>query len=119
MSEKYVDSFVMPVAKSKVADYKKFAEKMAVLAKKHGALEYVNCEADGVKPGKETSFPQAVKLRDDEVVVTSWAIYKSREDRDKANKAIMEDESFKELGKNMPVDMKRMFTGGFKVLRGV
>jgi uncharacterized protein YbaA (DUF1428 family) len=117
--EKYVDSFVMPVLKARVEDYKKFAEKMAVLAKRHGALEYVNCVGDDVKPGKVTSFPQAVKLGDDEVVVSSWAVYKSREDRDRANKAIMADEAFKELGKNMPLDGKRMFMGGFKVLRGL
>ncbi|THD47644.1 MAG: DUF1428 domain-containing protein [Bradyrhizobium sp.] len=119
MSEKYVDSFVMPVSKSKLEDYKKFAEKMAMLARKHGALEYVNCIADDVKPGSETSFPQSVKLGEDEVVVMSWAVYKSREDRDRANKAIMADDGFKELSQNLPVDGKRMFTGGFAVLRGM
>jgi uncharacterized protein YbaA (DUF1428 family) len=36
-----------------------------------------------------------------------------------ANKAIMEDDEFKELAKNMPVYGKRMFMGGFKVLRGL
>jgi len=69
--EKYVDSFVMPVAKAHIDDYKKFAEAMAAIARKHGAIEYVNCLADDVKPGKETSFPQAVKLRSNEVVVSS------------------------------------------------
>ena len=118
-NQKYVDSFVMPVSKSRVKDYEKFAEKMAAVAKKHGALEYVNCIADDVKPGKETSFPQAVKLVDDEVVVSSWAVYESREARDRANKSIMEDADFKEFSKNIPVDGKRMFTGGFKVLRGL
>jgi uncharacterized protein YbaA (DUF1428 family) len=117
-AEKYVDSFVMPVSKARLEDYKHFAEKMAVLAQKHGAIEYVNCVADDAKPGKETSFPQAVKLGKDEVVVTSWAVYKSREDRDRANKAIMDDPGFKELSQNMPVDGKRMFMGGFNVLRG-
>lgn len=117
--QKYVDSFVMPVSKSRVDDYRNFAEKMAAIAKKHGALEYVNLVGDDVKPGKETSFPQAVKLHDDEIVVSSWAIYASREARDRANKAIMEDHAFKELSKNIPVDMKRMFTGGFTVLRGI
>jgi len=43
---------------------------------------------------------------------------RSREDRDRANKAIMEDKYFKEISQNIPVDMKRMFTGGFRVLRG-
>ena len=115
---KYVDSYVMPVPKSKVAAYKEFGTKMADLAKKHGALSYVNCVGDDVKPGKETSFPQAVKLHDNEIVVSSYAVYASREDRDRANKAIMEDTAFKDISKHLPVDMKRMFTGGFRVLRG-
>ena len=118
-SEKYVDTYVMPVSKAKINAYKKFAEKMAVLATTHGALFYINCIADDVKPGKETSFPQAVKLHDDEIVVTSWAVYKSREDRNRANTSIMEDPGFKELSQNMPVDGKRMFMGGFQVLRGI
>jgi predicted enzyme related to lactoylglutathione lyase len=59
----------MPVSKSKVGEYQTFAEKMAALAEKHGALEYVNSIADDVKLGKVTSFPQAVKLAQDEVVV--------------------------------------------------
>jgi uncharacterized protein YbaA (DUF1428 family) len=117
-SQKYVDSFVMPVAKADIPAYEAFADKMAALAEKHGALEYVNCVADDVKPGKQTSYPLAVNLGDDEVVVCSWAVYDSREARDEANKAIMEDEAFKALGKNIPVDGKRMFTGGFRVLRG-
>jgi len=119
MSDKYVDSFVMPVPKDKVEDYRQFGEKMAALAKKHGALEYINLVADDVKPGKETSFPQAVKLQYSEIVVSSYAVYRSREDRDRANKAIMEDRSFKEITQNIPVDMKRIFTGGFRVLRGM
>ena len=40
--------------------------------KEHGALEYIECIADDVKPGEVTSFPQAVKLQDDEIVVFSW-----------------------------------------------
>ena len=119
MSEKYVDSFVMPVSRDDLSAYKEFAEKMAVIAKRHGALQYVNCIADDVTPGEETSFPQAVKLHDGEIVVQSWAVYESREERDRANKAIMEDESFKKLGPHIPIDGKRMFTGGFKVLRGL
>jgi uncharacterized protein YbaA (DUF1428 family) len=39
------------------------------------AIAYVNGLGDDVKPGKETSFPQAIKLRDDDVVASSWAVY--------------------------------------------
>jgi uncharacterized protein YbaA (DUF1428 family) len=118
-SQKYVDTFVMPLSKSKLGAYAEFAQGMANLAKKHGALEYVNCIGDDIKPGNDTSFPHAVKLHDDEVVAQSWAVYKSREDRDRANKAIMEDAGFKKLSQHIPVDGKRMFTGGFTVLRGL
>ena len=54
--ERYVDSFVLPVAKAQIDDYKKFAEKMAAIAKKHGAIEYVNCLADDVKPARRRPF---------------------------------------------------------------
>jgi len=30
-----------------------------------------------------------------------------------------EDAAFKDVSKMAPVDMQRMFTGGFKVLRGI
>ena len=116
-AQKYVDYYVMPVAKSEVADYEKCGEGMAALAKKHGALDYINTVGDDVKPGKTTSFPQAVKLEAHEVVVCSMAIYKSREDRDRANKAIMADPALEKLG--MPSGAKRLVTGGFNVLRGL
>jgi uncharacterized protein YbaA (DUF1428 family) len=114
---KYVDSFVVPVPKANIDAYKKFSEMAAQIWKEHGALEYVECIADDVKPGKVTSFPQAVKLADDEVVVFSWIVYQSREQRDQANAAAMSDARFKDLNpQSMPFDTKRMFFGGFKVL---
>ena len=94
-------------------------KKWRPLPRSIGAEQYVNCVADDVKPGKQTSYPQAVQLHDDELVVQSWAVYPSREDRDRANKAIIADEDFKKLSTHIPVDGKRMFTGGFKVLRGL
>jgi uncharacterized protein YbaA (DUF1428 family) len=117
MSDKYVDAYVMPVPKSKVDGYKAFSKKIGTFVKKHGALEYMDCIADDVKPGKQTSFPQAVQLGNDETVMLSWAVYKSREDRDKAMKAMRDDPAFKDMGKTMPIDGKRMFMGGFKVLQ--
>lgn len=117
MPDRYVDAYVMPVPKSKVDAYKTFSKKIADFVKKHGALEYVDCIGDDVKPGKQTSFPQAVQLGDDETVMLSWVVYRSREDRDRAIKAMMKEASFKDMGKTMPVDGKRMFMGGFKLLQ--
>jgi uncharacterized protein YbaA (DUF1428 family) len=61
----------------------------------------------------------ALPRYEDEMVVQSWAVYKSREDRERANKAIIEDEGFKILSQHLPIDANRMFTRGFKVLRGL
>src|SRR5262245_9936882 len=115
MPDKYVDAYVAPVPKSKVGEYKAFTKTISDFVKKHGALEYVDRIADDVKPGKQTSFSQAVQLGDDEIVMLSWAVYKSREDRDRAMKAMMEEPSFKNM--DIPIDGNRMFMGGFKVLQ--
>jgi uncharacterized protein YbaA (DUF1428 family) len=117
MEGKYVDGFVLPVPKKNVEAYKQFSEKAGRVWKEHGALEYIECVADDVKPGKVTSFPQAVKLEDGEVVVFSWIVYETREDRDRIMTAVMSDPRLKDMNpQSMPFDGMRMFWGGFKVL---
>ena len=110
----YVDGYVIPVKKARLDDYRKLARKAARVWMKHGALEVVESVADDVKPGKRTSFPQAVKLKDDEVVVFSWIRYRSRTHRDKVNARVMADPFFAGMpAADMPFDGKRMFWGGF------
>ena len=48
----YVDGFVVPVPKDKVADYRRLARKFGALWMAHGALEVHECVGDDVKPGK-------------------------------------------------------------------
>jgi uncharacterized protein YbaA (DUF1428 family) len=112
----YVDGFVMPVPEDRLGDYKKMARVGAKVWMDHGALAYTECVADDVKPGKVTSFPQAVKLKPGEVVVFSWIVYKNRRERDRIMKKVMEDPRLAKYmdAKNMPFDGKRMFWGGFK-----
>ena len=114
----YVDGFVLPVPIANMAAYKKMAQKAGKVWMSHGALQYVECVADDVKPGKSTSFPQSVKLKEGEVVVFSWIVYKSRRDRDRINKLVMADPRLKDMmdPKAMPFDGKRMFYGGFKAI---
>ena len=71
-----------------------------------------------MKPGKVTSFPQAVQLKDDEIVVFSFIVYNSREDRDRINAKVMEDPRMKDMmdPKALPFDGMRMFWGGFKTI---
>jgi uncharacterized protein YbaA (DUF1428 family) len=113
----YVDGFVIPVPKRKLAEYRRMARKGAKVWREHGALEYRECIADDVKPGKLTSFPQAVKLKRDEVVWFSWVVYKSRRDRDRIMAKVMKDPRLADFmdPKKLPFDGKRMFWGGFKV----
>ena len=112
----YVDGFVLPVPQDKLAEYRKMARLGARLWKEYGALDYVECVADDVKPGKTTSFPQAVKLKDGEVVMFSYIVYRNRRDRDRINKRVMADPRLAAMmdPKKMPFDGKRMFWGGFK-----
>lgn len=113
----YVDGFVVPVQKKKLAAYRKMATIAGKTWRKHGALEYVESIADDVSPGKVTSFPQSVKLKKDEVVVFAYIVYKSRKHRDQVNKKVMADPVMNSWDpKGLPFDMKRMFFGGFKAI---
>lgn len=114
----YVDGFVVPVPQDQLPAYKKMAQKAGKVWMEHGALQYVECVADDVKPGKRTSFPQSVKLKDGEVVVFSYIVYKSRRDRDRINKLVMSDPRLADMmdPKSLPFDGKRMIFGGFKTI---
>ena len=112
----YVDGYVVPVPKSNLDAYRRMAEKAGKIWIEHGALEVWESAGDDVKPGKLTSFPQSVQLKDDEIVIFSWIVYDSRESRDRINKKVMEDPRMKDMmdPKATPFDGKRMFWGGFK-----
>jgi uncharacterized protein YbaA (DUF1428 family) len=113
----YVDGFVVPVPRKTLAAYRSMSRKAGKVWREYGALEYRECVADDVKPGKHTSFPQSVKLKADEVVVFAWIVYTSRAHRDRVNAKVMKDPRLAKMmdPKAMPFDPKRMIFGGFKV----
>jgi uncharacterized protein YbaA (DUF1428 family) len=115
---RYVDGFVLPVPKKNMAAYRRMAQKAGKVWREHGALEYIECVADDVKPGKRTSFPQSVKLKPGEAVVFAYIVYKSRAHRDRVNAKVMKDPRLAPMmdAKALPFDGKRMFWGGFKGL---
>lgn len=114
---RYVDGFVLPIPKRNAEKYRRIAQKAGRIWREHGALEYVECIADDVKPGKHTSFPQSVKLKAGEVVWFSWIVFKSRKHRDRVNAKVMKDPRVAAMGPAaMPFDGKRMIYGGFRVL---
>ena len=123
----YVDGFVFAVKKDKLEAYKEMATLGGRVWMKHGALAYYECLGDDMNPGgdmvpppdmgKMMTFPELLKVADDEVPCFSFILYKSREHRDEVNAKVMTDpemspEQFD--GKEMPVDMNRMTTGGFQ-----
>ena len=99
---KYVDGFVLPVPKKNLAAYRRMAQTAGKVWHDHGALEYVECVADDVKPG--------------ETVIFAYIVYKSRAQRDRVNAKVMKDPRLANMmdPQALPFDAKRMFWGGFK-----
>lgn len=111
---RYVVGFVLPVPKNKRAAYTKFAKLGRKIFMELGAVDYHECVADDVKPGKLTSFPQSVKLKKNEEVWFSWITFKSRRDSDRIMKKVMSDPRMAQIDPTSVMDGKRMFWGGFK-----
>lgn len=113
---RYIDGFILPVPKKNLRAYRRMASKCGKVWCEHGALEYIECVADDVKPGKHTSFPQSVKLKANEIVVFAYIVYKSRAHRDRVNAKVMKDPRLAPMMnlKTLPFDGKRMIYGGFK-----
>jgi uncharacterized protein YbaA (DUF1428 family) len=109
----YVDGFVLAVPKQKIEAYKAMARRAGEVWKEHGALAFVECVGDDVPYGVLTSFPRAVQAKDDEIVIFSWIVYESREQRDAVNAKVMADPRLKRDMSDMPFDGKRMIYGGF------
>ena len=112
----YVDGFVAAVPTANKAKYIKHAEEASHLFKEHGALKVIECWGDDVPEGQLTSFPMAVKRKDDETVVIGWVIWPSRDVRNAGMKKVMEDSRMQAGTNPMPFDGKRLIFGGFDML---
>ena len=112
----YVDGLVAAVPTANREIYRKHAEAAAVVFKEHGALRVVECWGDDVPEGKLTSFPMAVKRKEDETVVFSWITWASRQVRDEGMKKVMADPRLQPDTNPMPFDGQRLIYGGFDVL---
>jgi len=108
----YIDGYTYAVPIASKETFVEFAQKSAELFKKHGALRVVEAWGDEVPDGETTSFPMAVKKKDDEVVMFSWCEWPDKATRDASFEKIMKDMEKLGLGE-MPFDGKRMIYGGF------
>lgn len=113
----YVDGFLVPVPQSKIAEYRRMAQKAGKVWMEHGALEFRECVADDLDVKEVRSFKDGADLKRGETVMFSWIVYKSKAHRDRVNAKVMKDPRMDSMDqKTMPFDAKRMCYGGFKVL---
>ncbi len=115
---RYIDGFVIPVPKDRIEDYRRMAEKAALVWKEYGALDYWECVGDDLGGPGMVSFPQLAQAGPDETVVFAWVVFESREHRDRANEKIMADPRLSGLmDPDRPIfDSRRMAYGGFREL---
>ena len=113
----YVDGYVLPVLKKKVAAYRRIAQKAGKIWREYGAVEYRECTADDQDVKWGVSFPRMMKVKPGETVVFAWVVFKSRAHRDRVNAKVMKDPRLANMAPaSMPFDSKRMVYGGFKIL---
>ena len=117
---KYVDGFVIPMAKKNLAAYQRIAKQASKVWLDHGALDYRECVGDDLNVKMGVPFPKLAKAKKGETVVFAYVVYKSRAHRDKVNAKVMKDPRMSAMcdPKNMPFDCQRMTFGGFKTIVG-
>ena len=112
----YVDGFIVPVKTARKAEYAAMSRAVAAVFIKHGATRVTECWADDVKPGKLTSFPQAVMLEDDETAVFSWIEFPDKGARDACYEQSFKDPAMPDMSRPDIVAGPRMIFGGFELL---
>jgi uncharacterized protein YbaA (DUF1428 family) len=113
---RYVDGFVIPIARRNLSAYRRMARMGAKVWMEHGALEYFECAGDDLKVPFGKGFPAELRLRRGETVVFAFIVFKSRAHRDKVNARVMQDARLQGMPPTMPFDMKRFLYGGFQVM---
>jgi uncharacterized protein YbaA (DUF1428 family) len=117
--ERYVDGFLIPIAKDKVSKYREIAQKAGQIWKELGALEYYECIGDDLDIEEMVSFKKSADTSEEETVVFSWIVYESKEQRDRINEAVMNDPRMKEMMESGNFDLfdyRRVAYGGFRTL---
>ncbi len=87
----YVDGFVIAVPKKNIEQYKKMSKLGSKVWREYGALDYRECIADDIKIKFGTPYNKLLNLKPNETVIFAWITFKSRAQRDKINKKVMED----------------------------
>jgi uncharacterized protein YbaA (DUF1428 family) len=117
---KYVDGFVIPIPKKKLAAYTRIAKQACKIWLEYGALDYQECVGDDLDHKFCLPFPRGIQAKKGEVIVFAYIVYKSRAHRDKVNVKVVKDPRIARMcdPKNTPFDCQRMLYGGFRVIVG-
>ena len=114
MTKNYIHTYLIPVPKSKLKQYRSMAKVAARTWMKSGALAYAEYEASFIPKGKVTSFPMSVKLKAGETILLGMVTCKSKAHCEKVMDRVMKDEALGKAWDSVPFDGIRMIYGGFK-----
>jgi uncharacterized protein YbaA (DUF1428 family) len=112
----YVNCAVIPVPNDNKDAYLEQAVQMAAIFRDHGALSVVDCWADQIAPGQETSFLLAVKAKDNETIVISWIVWPSKDVAHQGMGAAMQDPRMSAPEGEPVFDGRRLIFGGFDMM---
>ncbi len=114
MTKHYIHTYLIPVPKAKLKQYRSMAKFAAQTWMECGALDYVEYQADFIPKGKVTSFPMSVKLKAGETILLGMVTCKSKSHCEKVMGRVMKDEALGKAWDSVPFDGMRMVYGGFK-----
>ena len=119
---RYVDGYVLPVPKKKLAAYRRLAQAAGKIWREHGALQYVESVGEDLNVKFGMPFRRVLDLKPGETVIFAWIVFKSRAHRDSVNAKVMKDPRLAKMMDNMTdsksklFDHKRMVYGGFSII---
>jgi uncharacterized protein YbaA (DUF1428 family) len=113
---RYVDGFVLPIAKKNLAAYRRMATKAGKIWREYGALLFCEGLGDDLNIKGMLSFRRLAKCKPGQTVMFSFIVYKSRAHRDRVNAKVMKDPRMGGMQGPMPFDVKRMAYGGFRTI---
>ncbi len=112
----YVDGFLLRVKTKKLPEYKKMAKLACKVWMEHGALSYVEAAGDDIKVKFGLPFHKLTKAKPSETIVIAFVTYKSKADRNRITKLVMNDPRLEKMHGPMPFDLDQMSFGGFKAM---
>jgi uncharacterized protein YbaA (DUF1428 family) len=111
----YVYAYLGPVPKERKAEYFAHAARMAKVFKAHGATRVTECWGEDIDPGKLTSFPRAVDLKDGEALAYGWQEWPDKAAADAGMEAAFGEPEMGDMN-DVPMDGPRMIFAGFEML---